>query len=255
MPSYHISESAFYETFSPANLYAVRIEAAVSQLAKRYGIKGKSVLSLGGGTGIEEYYLWQHANRLTIVDIDENGAIEPMLKKLERGDLHYIVDDADKVEFSEQFDVLFMSSFTPDELRRSDIIQQRDGETFRRMLELNAGAWEWPWWEDPFHPIVMRFACNLREGGTMIVQSYCGGLDAADHRYYLWACDRQLAAIGMRLLEIYRFGNTTGAMLYIAAKGHPDWPLFPPITCFHGRAEPERVQCLRLAAPPGRMSA
>jgi hypothetical protein len=100
----------------------------------------------------------------------------------------------------------------------------------------------------------MRFARNLRNGGTMIVQSYCGGLDASDHRYYLWACDQQLAEIGMRLLEVYRFANTTGAMLYVAVKGHPDWPLFPPITCFDGRAEPKRVQCLRLAAPPDRNS-
>ena len=144
-----------------------------------------------------------------------------------------------------------MSGFTPDELRRSDIIQQRDTETFRRMVELNDGAWEWPWWEDPFHPTVMRFARNLREGGTMIVQSYCGSLDAIDHRYYLWACDRQLAQIGMRLLEVYRFAQSTGVMLYVAAKGRSNWPLSTSLTRFHGRAESERVQCLRLAAPLG----
>jgi hypothetical protein len=144
-----------------------------------------------------------------------------------------------------------MSGFTPDELRRSDIIQQRDTETFRRMVALNNGGWEWPWWEDPFHPIVMRFARNLCDGGMMIMQSYCGGFDATDNRYYLWACDRQLAHSGMRLLEVYRFAQTTGCMLYVAGKGRPNWPLSTPLTRFHGRAEPERVQCLRLAAPPG----
>jgi hypothetical protein len=230
--------------------YASRIEAAIAQLARRYGIQGKSILSLGGGIGIEEFFFWHHGNRLTFVDIDENGQIEPQLKGLPSGNLHYIVDDANKVELAQQFDVLFMSGFTPDELRRSDVVQLREGETFRRMVELNNGAWEWPWWEDPFHPMVMRFARNLRNGGAMIVQSYCGSLDAIDHRYYLWACDRQLAQIGMRLMEVYRFAQTTGSMLYVAAKGVPDWPLFPAITRFHGRAEPERVQCLRIAAPP-----
>ena len=256
MPSYHVSESAFYDRFSPKHLsYAPRIETAVAQLVRRYGITGKSVLSLGGGTGTEEYYLWRHGNRLTIVDIDENGVIEPVLKSLPRGKLHYVVDDANKVEFSDKFDVLFLSSLTPDELRRSAIIQQRDGETFRNMLELNEGAWEWPWWEDPFHAMIMRFGGYLSEGGTMIIQSYCGGLDAADHRYYLWACDRQLAEHGLRLLELYRLAETTGSMLYVIAKGTANWPLFPPITCFHGRAKPERVQCLRLFSPPERQPA
>jgi hypothetical protein len=252
MPSYRVSEADFYKAFLPAKLpYVPRVEASVAQIASRYGIKGKSVLSLGGGTGTEEHYFWKHGNQLTIVDIDEHGQIEPVLKTLAGGNLHYIVEDANKVEFSEKFDVLFLSSFTPDELRRSAIIQQRDGEMFERMLELNGGIWEWPWWENPFHPLVLRFARNLRDGGTMIVQSYCGGLDAGDHGYYLWACDRQLAEIGMRLLEVYRFASTTGTMLYVAAKGSPSWPLFPPITMFHGRAQPERVQCLRLVGPPG----
>jgi hypothetical protein len=250
MPSYRVSETFFYQNFSPMGLpYARRIEAAVAQLAHRYGIRGKSILSLGGGIGLEEFYFWHHGNRLTFVDIDEHGQIEPILKKAPSGDLHYVIDDANNVELSQPFEVLFMSGFTPDELRRSEIVQQRGGETFRRMLELNEGAWEWPWWEDPFHPIVMRFARNLRQGGTMIVQSYCGSLDALDHRYYLWACDRQLEQNGLHLRELYRFANITGSMLYVIAKGKPDWPLFPPLTRFHGRAEADRVQCLRLAAP------
>jgi hypothetical protein len=274
MPSYRVSETAFYAAvaqipqsppavpridaavsqITKAQAAAPRMQAAIAQIAQRYDIKDKSVLSLGGGFGMEEYYFTQHGNRLTIVDIDEFGFVEPILKSCPAGDLNYVVGDANGVEFDQPFDALFLSGFTPDELRRSEIVRQRDTETFRRMVELNDGAWEWPWWEDPFHALVMRFARNLREGGTMIVQSYCGSLDMIDHRYYLWACDRQLAEAGMRLLELYRFAQTTGSMLYVTARGSPAWPLWPPITCFHGRAEPERVQCLRLAAPPDQRS-
>jgi hypothetical protein len=251
MPLYRVSETAFYTEFPPAKLpHALRVEAAIAQIARRYDIKNKSILSLGGGTGAEEFYLWHHGNRLTIIDIDEGGGIEPVLKRLAQGNLHYFVDDAHNVELTEKFDVLFLSGFTPDELRRSEIIQQRSGETYDRMLALNDGGWEWPWWVDPLHPIVMRFAAQLRTGGTMIVQSYCGSLDAAYQRYYLWAFDRQLEQVGMRLREVYRFANLTGIMLYVASKGTVNWPLFPPITRFHGRTEPERIQCLRLAGPP-----
>jgi hypothetical protein len=99
--------------------------------------------------------------------------------------------------------------------------------------------------------MVMRFAAaNLRQGGTMIVQSYCGSLDVLDHRYYLWACDRQLAGVGMQLRELYRFMHTTGTMIYVASKGTPDWPLATRLTALHGRAEPERVQGLRIVGPP-----
>src|SRR5690242_6176429 len=109
MPSYRVSETGFYEAFSPVKLdYGMATEAAIAQLASRYGIKGKSVLSLGGGTATEEFYLWHHGNRLTIVDIDEHGTIEPVLKELPPGTLCYIVEDADKVKFSEKFDVLFI---------------------------------------------------------------------------------------------------------------------------------------------------
>jgi hypothetical protein len=77
------------------------------------------------------------------------------------------------------------------------------------------------------------------------------GFDVLDQRYYIWACDRQLATAGMTLLEAYRFATTTGVMLYVAARGEPaGLPLFPPITRFHGRGPPERIQCLRLAGPP-----
>lgn len=248
MRSYRVSDAAFYGWFS-SNKYDPdrRIELAVEQLVKRYGIENKAILSIGGGWGIEEYFLLKRSNRLTVVDIDERKDIEPALQKAPPGDFHYIVGDANDVDLTEQFDVLFLSSFAPDEHRRDAVARQRGTDCFQRMLKLNDGIWEWPWWEDPFHPAIMKFTRNIRPGGLMIVQSYAGGLDALDNRYYLWACDRQLATAGMKLIEVYRFAKTTGVMLYVISKGDSyPLPLFPPITRFHGRGGAEKTQCLRL---------
>jgi hypothetical protein len=252
VPSYRVSEATFYKAFpAEEHNYSSRIELGIRQLVRRYGITGKSVLSLGAGTATEEYYFWKHGNRLTLVDIDEYKRLEPVLQTLPSGEMHYIIADANDVVLDDDFDVFYSSSFAPDELRRGGIVRQRDTDTFRRMLELNDGIWEWPWWEEPFHPVIMRFAQNLRPSGLMIVQSYAGGFDVLDQRYYMWACDRQLATAGMTLIEAYRFTPTTGVMLYVAAKGPtPSLPLSALITQFHGRGQPERVQCLRLLGPP-----
>lgn len=268
--AYRVAASAFFEAFSPATFAAkggslpyriaedqlVRVEISVAQLVRRYGITGKSILSLGGGYAREEHFLCKHDNRLTIIDIDEYQDIEPVLRAAPPGELYYIIGDANDVTISEQFDVLFLSGFAPDEIRRSDIVRQRDTDTYRRMLKENDGIWEWPPGEEPFHPLVMRFAERLRPGGLMIVQSYYGGFDVLDHRYYMWACDRQLTARGMTLIEAYRFAASTGVMLYVVAMGdHGGLPLFPPITLFHGRAAPERIQTLRAKCRFGRARA
>lgn len=252
MPSYRVSTEAFYGSVTPDQYtYSARMQLAIGQLVRRYGITGKSILSLGAGLATEEYYLWKAGNRLTIVDIDEHQGIEPRLKDLPPGDMHYIIGDANEVEIGEPCDLIFTSSLTPDEIRRDDILRKPDAETRRRMLELNNGSWEWPWWEDPFHPLLMRTTRHLGDDGLMIIQSYYGGFDVLDQRYYLWACDRQLAEHGMTLLEVYRFAKTTGVMLYVAGKGGPrSFPLTPAITAFHGRGEAEAIQCLRICESP-----
>lgn len=252
MRLYRVSEETFYEYFAPENNeFTPRIEQAIGQLVRRYEIKGKSILALGARYGREEYFFWKHGNQLALVDIDEQHDIEPVLQNAAAGNLQYFIGDANEFELKDHFDVLFASGFTPDETRRSDIVRQRDSDTYRRMLKENDGTWEWPWWEKPFHPLLMQFAGQLRAGGLMIVQSYQGGFDVLDHRYYLWACDLQLAAAGLKLIECYRFSQTTGVMLYVISKADATaLPLFPPITRFHGRGAAERVQCLRLSAHP-----
>lgn len=252
MPSYRVSETAFYEAFPPDRYeYSQRTEQAISQLVRRYGIAGKSILSLASGTATEEFHFLRHGNRLTLVDFDVYKRLEPVLRSAPAGNLHYIIENAATVELTETFDLFYLSSLDPDEFRRDRIVRQRDTGDFKRMLAENDGIWEWPWWEEPFHPWVIRFAGYVKPGGLMIVQSYAGGCDVTDNRYFVGACERQLASIGMSLIELYQRTPSTGVLLYVIAKGDPGpLPLFPPLTSFHGRAAPERIQCLRLYGPP-----
>lgn len=226
-----------------------RIGTAIHQLVHRYGLAGRSVLSLAGGKCDEERFLLGHGVQLTVIDIDEHGTIEPNLAQAEPGPVRYLIADASAAGELGPFDVLYSSSFTPDELRRDAIVHRTAGPDHARMVAAN-GHYEWPWWEEPFHPTLMRLAGQVKPGGLVIIQSYYGGLDTLIHRYYLWACDRQLAAAGLELRELYRFRTTIGVCLYVATRGPRALPLASPLTLFHGRAPQEQLECLRIAGPP-----
>lgn len=230
--------------------YAPRIEHAVGQMVARYGITSKSILALGGRLDREEYFLARHGNTVTIIDIDEDGDVEPVVAAAshpvrQNDDVRFCIGDAEQIDFNEKFDVLFLSGFAPDEIRRNDLVRQRDTDTYRKVIE-TIGRWDWPSWISPFHPTVMRLASHLRDGGMMIVQSYYGGFDVKDYPGYLPACDDHLTKAGLTLAEVYRFAQTTGVMLYVIAKDTPVWPLTEAITAFHGRAKPETVEPLRV---------
>lgn len=226
-----------------------RIDTAMHQLVHRYGLAGASVLSLGGGTCDEERFLLKHGAQLTVIDLDEHRSLEPILAQAEPGPTRYLIGDADTAGELGEFDVLYASGFTPDELRREAISHRTDGPEHVRMVAAH-GSYEWRWWEDPFHPMVMRLAAQVRPGGMVIIQSYYGGLDVLAHRYYLWACDRQLAEAGLQMRELYRFRTTPGVCLYVATRGERELPLRPQLTIFHGRAPQQALECLRIVGPP-----
>jgi hypothetical protein len=64
-----------------------------------------------------------------------------------------------------------------------------------------------PWSVDhnPFHSVVMSHTKNLKRGGLLIIQSYCGGIDTGYNPDYLAACKRQLDSHGLHLIEVHRF--------------------------------------------------
>src|SRR5690348_2719297 len=70
------------------------IAEAVAQLVARYGLRGKRILSLGGGRSFEERRLAE-CNDVTVIDIDlPNRDIEPALQSAAPGSMRYVIGDA-----------------------------------------------------------------------------------------------------------------------------------------------------------------
>lgn len=212
--------------------YSPRIRDAVDQLVRRYGLKNKSILSLGSRFGREEYWLAKlGGNRLMLVDIDEQNDLQPILQKAEPGDLRYFVGDAGNVPGDEQFDVLFLSGFAPDEFHRAAILKDHN-----RI---------WPTGAKPFCDLTMRFAGRLRAGGLLLIQSFYSGVDCDVSPEFIPSCDAQLRAVGLDLVEQYRFCGSHGINLFVIAKGDVGFPLDCDISIFHGRGLIDSVEAIR----------
>ncbi|MCC6315349.1 MAG: hypothetical protein IT337_15200 [Thermomicrobiales bacterium] len=188
----------------------------------RYGLRHKRVLSLGGGRALEERWLAELGpNNVTVIDLDHpNGNIEPVLRSAPAGEMHYVIGDALE-PWEEPFDVLYLSGFAPDEMRRWEIVTSHQG---------------WPVDAEPFHPAVMAHAGRLPVGGWMLVQSIGYSLDARGNPAYLPAAAAQMERNGLRLVEVHRFVGLPGVMLYAGLR------MGPALTTFHGRAEPEPIE-------------
>ena len=229
MREYFVSTETFRDQ---AHKYP-RIPIAVGQLVRRYGIRNKSILSLGSRFGREEYWFSRFANRLTLIDVDEKNAvqIEPMLKAAAAGPMRYIIGDAARVPLSAPFDVLFLSGYGPDDLRRSSLKIEHAGR--------------WPSGTPPFEASVLERARLLTAGGLVIIQSFANGYDCNATPGFIEHCDRQLEDHGLRLVELYALARVPGCNLFIIANGLANFPLACPITVFHGRGEDSPVTALR----------
>jgi hypothetical protein len=227
---FSISIDDFYGRYA---LDTPRIKACMEELIERYGITGKSVLSVGAGTAEEEKHFALAGNDLLLVDIDEQETLRPTIEEYpEKPGLSYWIGDA--VELERQIgscDVLYLSGFTPDELRRAAVIKK-----------LGAAGESWRLTDEPFHPVVMRYASKVRDGGILLIQSYGTGLDTQHHPQYLAACQRQLSENGLDLFEVHRFSFHRAVMLHAISRGKKPTVPSRPLSAFHGRAKPETVE-------------
>jgi hypothetical protein len=229
MYRFSVSVEDFYRTFPPEH---ARVDACMQELVERYGITGKSVLSVGAGSG-EEERRFAPSNDLLLIDIDEQRSILSRIKTLpQKPGLSYWIGDAGELEAElGHYDVVYFSSFTPDEIRRDKI------------LRTNVAAHrQWSMDDEPFHPVVMSYASRLKVDGILLVQSYYGGIDTAYEPHFLGACQLQLHKAGLSLLEVHRFEYFRGVALYTAVKGPPRLPPIKSLSQFHGRAKAERVE-------------
>jgi hypothetical protein len=44
-------------------------------------------------------------------------------------------------------------------------LRASNAETRKRMESENDGTWEWPWWEDPFHPMMIGLLGSCATAG------------------------------------------------------------------------------------------
>lgn len=230
MRKFSVGIDDFYEKFP---FTTPRIESCMQELIARYDITGKSVLSVGAGGAFEEKHFARSGNEVLLIDIDEGGGILPRLEAMpQKPGISYWIGDAAEFENGlGSYDVLYYSGFTPDELRRASIVRTNANE-----------ARSWAIDDDPFHPVVMGYTSAINDGGLLLIQSYCGGIDHDYNANYLAACQRQLAEHDLYLLEVHRFTSTHGVMLYAAIKGKRQRAPAEPISQFHGRATPEPVE-------------
>jgi hypothetical protein len=230
MQQFSFRAEDFYRMFPPRY---PRHDTCMQELVERYGIVGKSLLSVGAKFGEEERRLVLAGNDVLMIDIDEDGSLLERMQSLPegRGLSYWIGDAADLAGALGSYDVIYFSGFTPDEERRQKIYRDN----------LAAGR-AWLTTDEPFHPVVMGYTEKLKAGGLLLVQSYYGGVDAAYEPHYLGACQLQLHRAGLSLLEVHRFKHSRGVMLYTAVKATPQHASVLPISAFHGRAPKEPVE-------------
>jgi hypothetical protein len=226
---FSISVDEFHQRYAMYDL--PRIDACMDELIERYNIHGKSILSVGAGSGNEEMRFARAKNDVLMIDVDEHGSLTLSLESMKPStELRYWIGDAAELESSlKTYDVLYFSSFTPDEQRRASIARPR-------------GGYNWPLEEDPFHPVVMRYASALNKDGMLIVQSFCDSIYTDRNPNYIDACQRQLLSNGLNLFEIHRFAKTQGVMLYTVIKGEPRQAPKHKLSKFHGRGPVEDTE-------------
>ena len=277
MPTYAVNADAFFAA-EGAGAYASggareRSRKPIGELVERYGLAGRSVVSVGASGGHEEYWLHAAGCPLTLVDLDEDGAIEPYVARLSEAesgprDLTYVIGDGIAWARSgpEQAHLLYLSSFTPEELRRREVnaagaaatgalrrkavggINYAAARTIgRRLLP---GVRTWPPDAPAFGEPIEALATGIVEpGGLFACQSYATPVDVLDNPHLVELTRRQLAEWGFQMLALYAFVPWWSATtLVVAYRGTPQEAAAyrreiadrPELTDFHGRSEVPR---------------
>lgn len=236
------------ETWTGTAENILRCSEPIRQLVSRFGLVGKTVLSLGAGTGFEEATMYRLGCRVILNDLDvPHHGIEPYLRSLTSspgGDLTFHIEDAAQTisRYENEIDVLYVSSFHPDEMRRADIQEEHLSRRFpprtRQILSRvvrRLPVVSWPTDADPYCPLLMDALSTVRSEGLVIFQHYCSGVNFKKDPHYLGALGRQLAQNGCVLLEAYCYRSNPSIQLIVGRKASGRAVNGPPSTMFHGR--------------------
>ena len=214
-------------------------EDAMTGLIARYGLEGAEILSLGAGESFEEFWFQKCGARLTLNDIELK--VDP--DRCVGAGLSFLLGPAeDELQNlkSPGFDLLYVSSFHPDEIRRDQI--QADFIA-RRTAEQAYHHVTWPENAQPYLSTLMTAVEKVKKGGLIIFQHYRGGVSIDSNPHYVDAVRKQIRAAGAEVLEIYTFKRSTPHLLVVARKGGRmgGWAKSrslrkrPEISTFHGR--------------------
>lgn len=241
MTKYQVEAASFYSTFSYEKA-CPDCHRTMPSLIDRYQIKHKEVISIGPGTGHEEYYFLADQNHLTFVDIDESHGIEKHLKvfaeqkPLTQPTIDYFIGDFTTQDMdttaSHLFDVVFMSGYTPHSMW---------------LLEVTTNP-EFNHWNEPnstLEPSIEKAIKNyVKPNGLLIIQLYHGSPDATNSAY-VQRLKSDLKLNHMTLLELYHLKEAPGVQLIVAMKAPESKALAyyqnniksrTPLIGFHGRA-------------------
>lgn len=181
--------------------------------------------ALWGGWGYEEVVFFERGADVTILDIDEHDVLRQLSESsylktnptdstaTERAVELVIGDFADGLPNNRKFDVLYVSSLTPNDLRLGHMIRMRGKTVLNGFLNrsvqlagmLLGRRWRfYPPWEEPILPSLIRFAEEVLEpGGRLLLKSYaCPPVTRS--RWYVPAVKRQLEKHGFELVSMLR---------------------------------------------------
>jgi len=228
-----------------------KVKKTMIQLIDKYNIKNKSVLSVGPGTGYEEYWFNENNCQLTFIDIDETKSIEPYLKTVPDGKgLTYYIGDARQYlkEVEGKYDILYLSGFSPDEFRRGKIMDDQDKKhKIMRKIPIICRFVKiiWPKDENPFMDLVINSITSLKNNGLFISQSFYGVVNIPHNPHFIKLIQNQLKQAGIELIALYYFEKKPAVSLVIGYKGTTNQledylhsiKGNPELTQFHGRSE------------------
>jgi len=226
----------------------------MNQLIKKYNLHSKKVLSIGPGLAFEEYWFFKNGGSLTFISDQEIFSNSKINLEKQNNHLAYIIDDAKNFKnyLTDTFDVVYFSSFPPNELTNRTIRHKYQFSIVRRGLNLLSRKtkinflqkqWTWPHNEKPFIDFVMEIMETvLGTGGLVIHQSYASDIDTRSINY-IDRVKEQLDSINIRLLAVYYFIDRPHVKLIIGYKNNLSEAIKfatkiknnPEINSFHGR--------------------
>ena len=212
---------------------------AMLGLVHRYDLSGKNVLSLGAGEAFEESWFYNSDCTLTLNDI--NLSFTPAVCQGSGLTFYHGDAGAALVDIPDgRYDLLYVSSFHPDEIRRETI----QADFVAQQTEDQAAHYiTWPDDELPYSETLNDALAKIRDGGLVIFQHYRGGVCVDTNPHYIDEIEKQFQSAGVQLLEVYTFRRSTPHLLVVGYKGDASHALEfskslqarPEIKTFHGR--------------------